>query len=336
MVKYATIVAAVTTMLLGATAAQAYQTTPGWVASDYVTAFAHGADAGPVGLAFDGSGNLLVAGGDAATLHKVPPGGGTAAGRKIRGGYGQAEGLAFDKSGRLYMARGNQHDVVELNPASGEVIRTVVGGLPCPVALATDPVSGDLFVSNVFCPGGGIKRIRNFQSGPGVATNYAGTQDGDGLTFAPDGTLYGAGGTQIVRIAGTGSSSPGAFSHVAAVPGADGIVYASAQDGDYLVVNRNDGEIDRVDFDGRLTPLLTGGSRGDLVTVGPDRCMYADLQDRVIKLGPATGACGFAPPLGDQNVLGTRASQRVVDTAVKASGPRGVKRHARFDLKLKV
>jgi hypothetical protein len=98
--------------LFGATAAQAYQTAPGWVASDNVTGFDHGSGAGPVGLAFDGSGNLLVSALSSASLHKVAPGGGTAAATKIHDGYGQAAGLAFDKSGRLYMARGTQHDVV--------------------------------------------------------------------------------------------------------------------------------------------------------------------------------------------------------------------------------
>src|SRR3954452_10419882 len=135
-----TAVAIAATTLFAATSAHAYQTAPGWVASDYVTGFDHGSEAGPVGLAFDSSGNLLVSDSPAASLHKVAPGGGTAAGTKIRDGYGQAEGLAFDKSGRLYMARGTQHDVVELNPASGDVIRSVVASLPCPVGLATDPI----------------------------------------------------------------------------------------------------------------------------------------------------------------------------------------------------
>jgi uncharacterized repeat protein (TIGR01451 family) len=315
-------------------AAQAYQTAPGWVASDYVTGFDYGSAAGPVGLAFDGSGNLLVGAALTASLHKVPPGGGTAAPTKLRDGYGQAAGLAFDKSGRLYMARGNQHDVVELNPASGEVIRSVVSGLPCPVGLATDPISGDLFVSNVFCRGGGIMRITGFADGPGTATRYAGAQDADGLTFAPDGTLYAAGGVRVVRIAGTNDATPGAVSAVAELRNVDGIVYAPAtpQDDEYLVAVRTDGEIDRVDFDGQVTPLLTGGSRGDLVTVGPDRCIYADLQDRVIKLGPSTGSCLFA----EQSVLGERAAKRVVDTAVKATASKSVKRGSRFDLKLKV
>jgi uncharacterized repeat protein (TIGR01451 family) len=323
--------------------AQAYETAPGWTASDYVTGFSAPANAaGPVGLAFDSAGNLLVASSPTASLHKVPPGGGTASATKIRDGYGGATGLAFDKSGRLYMARGVQRDIVELNPASGEVIRTVTSGLPCPAALATDPVSGDLFVSNVFCSGGGIKRISGFQTGPGIARNYAGTQDADGLTFGPDGTLYAAAANKILRIAGTNSGSPGSAAVLATVPAVDGIVYAPASSvgGDYLVVVRNDGEIDRVDFGGGITRVLTGGSRGDLVTVGPDRCIYADLQDRVIKLGPSTGTCNFAPPVqpgvDGQGVLGERVANRVIDTAVKASAPKFVKRGRVFELKLKV
>jgi uncharacterized repeat protein (TIGR01451 family) len=333
-----TALAACAVTLAGAAAAQAYDTAPGWVASDYVTGFDHGDGAGPVGLAFDGSANLLVASSASASLHKVPPGGGTASGTKIRDGYGHATGLAFDKGGRLYMARGSQHDVVELNPASGELIRTVVTGLPCPVGLATDPISGDLFVSNVFCKGGGIFRITGFANGTGTATRYAGTQDADGLTFAPDGTLYAAGGVEIVRIGGTNSSAPGTATPFADLPNADGIAYAPAdtRSPEYLVAVRTDGEIDRVDFDGTVTPILTGVSRGDLVTVGPDRCVYADLQDRVIKLGPSTGNCGFATPLGNQNVLAERTSQRVVDTAIKATAPKSVRPGKRFNLTLKV
>ena len=326
--------------LAGATSVQAYQAAPGWVATDYVTGFAHPrGQAGPVGLAFDGVGNLLVANSGTASVHKVPPGGGTAAGTAIRDGYGGATGLAFDKSGRLYMARGVEHDLVELNPASGEIIRTVVAGLPCPAAVATDPISGDLFVSNVFCAGGGIKRIRGFASGPGTARDYAGGQDADGLTFGPDGTLYAAAEDRILRISGTNTSTPGSVSQLVKLPNADGIVYAPAtpQDDEYLVVVRTDGEIDRVDFSGTATPIVTGASRGDLVTVGPDRCIYADLEDRVIKVGPSTGRCLFAAPAGGgQSVLGERSSQRVVDTAIKARAARSVRKRSRFTLALRV
>ena len=315
-------------------AAQAYETSAGWVATDYATGFDHSSGAGPVGLAFDGSGNLLVANSPTASLHKVPPGGGTAAATKIHDGYGHAAGLAFDRSGHLYMARGTQNDVVELNPANGEIVRTVAAGLPCPVGLATDPVSGDLFVSNVFCRGGAIMRISNFTSGPGKVTKYAGDQDADGLTFAPDGTLYAAGGTRILRISGTDTKSPGTVSVVAELPNVDGIAYAPATtaEPEYLVAVRTDGEIDRVEMNGDATAIVTGASRGDLVTVGPDHCVYADLQDRVIKLGPSIGSCAFA----SQDVLGARSTRRIVDTAIKATAVKAVKRGSRFVLTLKV
>jgi uncharacterized repeat protein (TIGR01451 family) len=330
------------TMLFGAAAAQAYQTSPGWVASDYATGFPYKDMAGPLGLVFDGSGNLLVADSPEGSLYKFGPGGGSAAGAKLHDGYGEAEGLAFDKSGRLYLARGFMHDVVELNPASGAIIRSVVGGLPCPTGLATDPISGDLFVSNVFCPGGGIKRITGFAGNKAVARQYAGGQDADGLTFAPDGRLFAAASDKVVQIAGTNTSAPGAVTDVAAVPSLDGIAYSPAgTDAEYLVVVRTDGEIDRVGFDGRVTPVLTGGSRGDLATVGPDRCIYADLQDRIIKLGPATGSCLFAAPVQPSfsvapgAPLRQGAAQRVIDTAVTARAPKSVKRGRPFTLTLK-
>ncbi|MEA2494725.1 MAG: hypothetical protein QOJ29_2636 [Thermoleophilaceae bacterium] len=340
--KVAGLTAVTAVALVAASSAQAYQAASGWTVTDYVTDFTHLPDrAGPVGLAFDGSGNLLVTDQETAALHKVPPGGGTtAAATLVRNDFGHATGLAFDKDGHLYLARGTKNDVVEINPASGEIIRQVASGLPCPAALATDPVSGDLFVSNVFCTGGGIKRITGFHNGPGVATNYAGVQDADGLTFGPDGTLYAAAEDKVIRIAGTNSSTPGSVSAIANVPEADGIVYApaTARDDEYLVVVRNDGEIDRLDFNGTLTPVMTGGSRGDLVTVGPDRCIYADLQDRVVKVGPVSGLCNFSPPVqpDESAVLGERKAAPVVDTAVKSSAPKSVKRGSRFTIKLKV
>jgi uncharacterized repeat protein (TIGR01451 family) len=338
-------IVAIALALAIAGSAQAYQAAPGWTASDYVTGFTFATGgAGPGGLAFDGSGNLFVGVNTSATLHKVPPGGGTASSTMLRGGYPSITGLTFDKSGRLYMARVNQHDVVELNPANGAVIRTAATGFACPVGLATDPISGDLFVSNISCANGGIFRISNFQNGPGTATRYAGTQDGDGLTFAPDGTLYAAGGNTIVRIAGTNASDPGSAAVIADVPTADGIAYAPATTTSdaFLVAARNDGEIDRVGLDGSVTPVVTGGSRGDLVTVGPDQCMYADLQDRVIKVGPSLGNCAFSPPAGPAaggdgggdggGVVGQGTAGRTVDTAVRAKAPKRVRRGKRFAL----
>jgi uncharacterized repeat protein (TIGR01451 family) len=341
--RLATFLAAICAALAFTAQAQAYSVADGWVASDYATGFPHIPDGvGPAGLAFDAHANLLVTDPASETLYRIPAGGGSAEGHALRDGFGHAAGLAFDLDGRLYMARRNKGDVVEVDPGDGHYIRTVVSGMPCPVGLATDPIGGDLFVSNNFCPGGGIKRITGHKGGSAVARTYAGDQDADGLTFAPDGALYAAGGVKVVRIDGTSSATPGRVTDVAGVPSVDGIVYApaTARDDAYLVVNRNDGEIDRLDFDGTLTAVVSGGSRGDLVTVGPDRCIYATQQDRVIKLGPSTGLCNFSPPVqppagGRGGVLGS-GSKRVVDTAVRVAGPRLIRRGSRFTYKLRV
>ena len=333
-------------VLAAAGSAQAYQAAAGWSASDYVTGFPFKENlAGPGGLAFDGRGNLFVANMGTSSLHKVPPGGGaTAAGTKLRD-YSGVAGLAFSKSGRLYMA-GNWtgHNIVEVDPDNGNVIRTVVANMPCPLALAVDPISGDLFASNIFCEGGGIMRISGFESGRVVATRYAGTQDADGIAFAPDGTLYAAGGNTVMRIAGTNSSTPGAVEQLASVSNADGIAYspATSTSDAFLVVVRTDGEIDRLGLDGSLTPILTGASRGDLATVGPDQCVYADLQDRVIKVGPSVGNCAFsAPPGPGGGAAGgggdtSQPAARTVDTAVSATARNRVRRGKRFTVTVKV
>jgi uncharacterized repeat protein (TIGR01451 family) len=327
-------------MMPAAAGAASYRVEPGWSASDYATGFPYyDQGVGPVGLAFDGAANLLVTDARAGALYKVPPGGGDVSSHKVRDGYGVAAGLAWDKNGRLYMARRDAGDVIEINPANGDVLRTVVAGMPCPVGLATDPISGDLFVSNNFCAGGAIMRITGFAAGPGVARPYAGSQDADGITFAPDGTLYAAAEDSILRIDGTNTTTPGKVSEFARVTNSDGIAYAPAgpTDDEYLVVNRTTGEIDRVDFDGRVTPVVTGAPRGDLVTVGPDRCIYAALQDRVLKLGPATGSCFFSPPPQPGiGVLGNRVAARTVDMAIAAKAPKRVKRGRRFTLTLTV
>src|SRR5207245_4707776 len=96
-------------------------------------------------------------------------------------------GLAFGKNALLYLPR-QSGDVFEPDPATGTIMRTVAS-IPLATGLATDPLSGDLFVSNV---GNIVYRISNFASGPGTVTSYANIFGVDGLAFGPDGTLFAA------------------------------------------------------------------------------------------------------------------------------------------------
>lgn len=182
---------------------------PGYAVSNFATGF--GATfAGPAGIAPDASGNLYVDDFITGFLYKFGPGGGVAsAATQVNATPffpgSRPHGLAFGKDGNLYVSLYDLGEVGQLDPVTGAVVRTIASGIFHPRALATDPLSGDLFVSQ---EGNTIFRVSNFSNGPGTLTAYATTPFTDGLAFGPDGTLYGA--DQILEPlteAGDGQSS---------------------------------------------------------------------------------------------------------------------------------
>ena len=282
----------------GAPLVHAASAAPGFAVTDFATGFPN-QGIGPIGVAFDSTNQLFVMDLFSGQLFTFGPSGGPATTPLNATPIpGSPTGIAFAKDGRLYAARQHAEDIVELSPTTGAVLR-VVGGVPGATGLATDPISGDLFASDP--TGSGIYRISNFAAGPGAVTHYASTGATDGLTFAPDGTLYAAiFGQSIAKVAGTNSSTPGAFSVIADLPLSDGAAVANTAPGQPPVIfgNRNDGIITRIDLSTSpptLTNIVTGGSRGDFVAVGPDGCLYATQTDRVIKVTNADGTCSLAP-----------------------------------------
>ena len=316
---------------------------------------------GPLGIAFDSSGNMWTLDGyDSAvaaepTLVEVPKGGGpeqswSLAGLEPQGGYcspapcGPWVGLAFGKDGSLYASLqgdigefgfGDNGGVVQLIPqVGGSITDRVVaapasGVLNCATGIATDPVSGDLFVTTQDCAGGTVPytvvRITDPSSAAPTVTGYAngcspavtGVCSLDGITFGPDGTIYVAG---VAGAEGTVYSVPGSLvpnttgqpwvgTAVATVENAqnqpadiDGIAVgvdpAHPTVATSLIVNRNDGTISDVDLVGgslAQSTVYSGGSRGDFTTVGPDGCLYATQTDSIIRVTNADGTCGLAP-----------------------------------------
>jgi hypothetical protein len=257
---------------------------------------------GPVGLAFDDAQQLYVT---AQHLYRFGPEGGPAAAHQVSSApIGTlATGVTWGNDGRLYAARHDYGpgDVVELNPADGSVVRVVASGLQCPTALVTDPVTGDLFFSTVNC-GHSIERISDPAGASPRVTRFVRRLTVDGLTFGPDGELYAAhdpdgDGRTVSVIEGPGSSRHGKRSALATVDNADGIALGRSISGGpppFLVVNRTDGTITKVDLqapDAPQTDLVSGGSRGDLTAVGADGCLYATQTDRVLKVSNADGTC---------------------------------------------
>lgn len=279
---------------LGQTAAAGYAVT------DFATGFPNGfGGIGPIGLAFDASGNLFVGDYFTGFLYKFGPAGGIATATTQVNSTSIAvgiAGLAFGKDGSLFLARQGNGDVVQLDAKTGTVIR-MVATVSLATGLATDPLSGDLFVSNT----SQIFRISNFSSGPGTVTVYA-SEPADGLAFGPDGTLYAALlGFGVAKIAGTNSPTPGAVTVLpVSVPSIDGMAISANPSTPFLYGNRNDGIITKVDLttsSPTLTNIVTGGTRGDFAAVGPDGCLYATQTDRVLKVTNADGTC-LPPPLG--------------------------------------
>jgi hypothetical protein len=286
----------------------------------------------PAGMAFDSENNLYVADyagySSQGGLYKFPPSGGVAgpAYRLNASPYASgtcASGLAFSKDGKhLYMARQGCNgdvipgDVVEVSTTDGSVLRTLAT-LDCASGLATDPISGDLFVSQP-CPRGSsnISRISNPNSGSPTTSIYSnGVGGAADLVFTPDGTLwteayrFDQGIRHITRIDGTNSASPGSFTYlIDAFSQSSGVLPAlnPGAPGDppfLLAVNGNAAPgsmsnlslIDLTQNPPTQNDIFTGGPVAVYIIAGRDGCAYVAETDRIVRIANADGTCPFAP-----------------------------------------
>jgi hypothetical protein len=116
--------------------------------------------------------------------------------------------LAFSPAGGLYAVYGDAPELFTINPSSGA--GTLVGSLGQYRVQALDfSPSGVLYGYAVGLPGAGLVRIDPATAAvTDVNPAVPGTANGQGLAFAPDGTLYG-GNTTLVRIdPATGIETP--------------------------------------------------------------------------------------------------------------------------------
>ena len=109
------------------------------------------------------------------------------------------------------MVRYGKKDVVQVDPSSGAILRTVASGLSCPFGLAPDPISGDLFVTEPSCDSNVLRIVNVASPAPFVVPYSTGFAGPDGITATPDGTLYviEAGPGRVTQVSGTASGSPG-------------------------------------------------------------------------------------------------------------------------------
>jgi hypothetical protein len=278
----------------------AYTAASGYAVSDFATGFAN---VGPIGLAFDASRHLYVMQYPQGILYKFPTTGGATsdAGAKVTTVpiSGSPAGIAFSKDGRLYAARQAAGDVIEIDLLTGLQKGQIALNLPGATGIATDPLSGDLFVTLPW--EGLLVRLSNVSTGTATVTTYASFGFPDGVTFGPDGTIYVASRGHAWKVVGTNSSAAHTPTDIAEVPEIDGIAVGAGTDPTKpaaIFGNRNDGKISKVDLTKtppEVTNIVTGGTRGDFSAVGPDGCLYATQSTTVAKVTNADATCSFAP-----------------------------------------
>lgn len=262
-------------------------------ASDFATGFPLGPTGlGPAGIIADGS-NVFVSNafGD-GQLYKFPASGGSASSAQksnvgffgIALSHGVYYGVAIDH------LRSFDPSTLALGPLN--IL------LPCTGRdITSDPLSTDLYATTN-C---GIYRIQNPTSATPIVTLFAGTtsQDFDGLEWTGNGQhlwTSNISASHVEEYSRTGVLETSVFWP----NGPDGIATAppnSTEGGvnvsNNVFVNNNDGTIIRIDTNNgnARSTVASGGSRGDLTTVGPDGCWYVTQSDRVEKVAP----CFFEP-----------------------------------------
>ena len=302
------------------------------------------AGTGPVGLAFSRSGRLFVSDAANSGLYVFGPRGSTMPTPLSTGNV--QTGLAFGKDDRLFAALYQAGDIDEVDPSTGAFIRQLnpTGTTyPCVIGLAEDPMSGDLFFgqtnSGGVCPGNPVlTRVEDPNSAHPTFVAYTAQPSiyYEGLTFAPDGTLYavqqGPSDACAVRISGTRAPSPPTITTIACFPnfgefiGIETIaLFPSAGDesnGNESAAHRlplvyvagpsgTITEIDQSTTPPTLTPIITLGTRVDGLVTGPDCRLYATQSTGIDRMAiPRESCCHAGLPGGpDRSHDGNRCPE---------------------------
>ena len=276
-------------------------------------------------MAFDAAKNLYVSNFFNGNLYKFGTVGGVAGPATLLPGSISPTlgGLTFGKNGSLYggiaasSSSFSQGSVVQIDPTTGVVLRTIASDLTCPYAIATDPISGDLFVDDG-CSGAGsdnpsIWRISNLSSTTPTVTVYATLPNTPNfqLSFAPNGTLYAVTGAPssfntVAEVSGTDGPSPATVTNIHIFTQNLGLVALGEQAsgaaqslitafGSSPVFPAGLTTLDLTVPSEGITPssVLISTGLGNVDAVGPDGCVYAAQADAVFKVTNSNGTCPF-------------------------------------------
>ncbi len=281
-----------------------------------------GGDIGPLGIAFPSSGGVLVtdwpgnarlfptdADGQNATQH--PPG------RNYGGG--NAFGLAQVGDAIYLASQQSGAGVYQLN-VDGTLNRLVVK-LPNAGGIVTNPVNGHLFVSN----GHQIRDVDPLANPPTSTVFFdgGGGANFDGLTISADGRILYAANLAPARVQGFDTNTHKVVFTSGVIPGGlDGVAEGIGPLTGNLFVNCNNGTVVEINIaTNQQTPIASGGSRGDFVTVDPHNYSVLLTQtDRIVRMTFPFGAAHQLTVSGFPASTLTGISHNLTVTALDQNG----------------
>lgn len=271
-----------------------------------------GTSLGLVGMVSLPNGSLLVGGGGLWSVPSLPSNGTlcptsppTLLSNK------QYVGMALGLDGKVY-ANKRFSDLVTIDPTTGIETSVVLHNING-VALALDPLTGDLYVSF----GSEIRVVTGlYGPHPNPQINHFTTVNAqlDGLAWSCDGTmLLGAGLSDNVIIQVDRNGNSGVLATLPPGTYPDGIAFGAngtSQEG-FFFVNSNNGTVTKIQIAAPHTQqiIASGGQRGDFVSV--DRqgnlLLTQDSLDHITRLSTASGGQWVLPGSGLCGDLGCGA-----------------------------
>lgn len=211
-------------------------------------------------------------------------------------GAANAHGLATVGS-HIYLAQEGAQKVIEID-SSGNYVQDIVSGLGA-VAVVANPTNGHLYVSTF---SGNIWDVD-----PAAKTKTVfNSQPADGLMISPDGaTLYAATSDRGYIYGFDTTSKTQVFNSGFVVGGVDGTALGFGGLAGNLFINTNAGTLVELNMTSLLsTTLMTGGSRGDFVSVDSSNGSLLITQtDSVLRLTAPSGSGFGASTVPEPNIL---------------------------------
>jgi len=264
---------------------------------------------GPLGIEFPASGGVLVAN-YTGEIYRFATNADnqTAAGATVGHTFGWMQPVDLASAGgQVFMANQGGNAIEKLSDLGAHQGTLATSQfLSLPTGLATNPVSGHLYVSAMGFNSG----IYDVDPVSGVTTLLT-TGMFDGMTVSADGKkLYAADFDGVVEFS-TGQNGAPAFAQQNRYDlndSVDGTALGVGSLAGYLVANTNSGNLYLVELaTGTPTLLASGGSRGDFVQVDPNGTLLVTQTDRILRLTAPEGS-GFetisTPEPGTLGVLG--------------------------------